>query len=132
MDSRTNHVLQSMISSGTNEDMKSEEIMASISQIVLNGKADAILTRNDFMALMVIKALRSLKLRIPEDVAVIGSDNIPVCRMVDPAITSVDHNNEFVAAKAVEMVTHLIERRSIPEDQRQIVVKPTLVVRESA
>jgi DNA-binding LacI/PurR family transcriptional regulator len=125
-------VLQSMISPGTSEDMKSEEIEKSISQIVLNGKADAILARNDFMALMAIKTLRSLKLRIPEDVAVIGSDKIPVCRMVDPMITSVDHNNEIVAAKAVEMVTHLIEGRSISEDQRQMVVKPTLVVRESA
>lgn len=50
---------------------------------------DAIICANDFMAISVLIALKERNLRIPEDVALAGFDDIEEARYLDPAITSV-------------------------------------------
>jgi LacI family transcriptional regulator len=56
---------------------------------VLAQKATAIIAHNDLMAIGVIKGMRRSGVRVPDDVSVIGFDNVALAEIVDPALTTV-------------------------------------------
>jgi LacI family transcriptional regulator len=56
---------------------------------VADGGATAVLAYNDQLAIGVIKGLRTLGLRVPGDVSVVGFDNIPFGELIDPPLTTV-------------------------------------------
>ena len=56
---------------------------------VSNDKVTAIFAQNDMMAIGIMKALKEKGLKIPEDVAVIGFDNIPLASFVTPMLSTV-------------------------------------------
>jgi LacI family transcriptional regulator len=91
----------------------------------------AVLAGTDFEALRVVHAARSLALRVPEDVAVIGVDNTElVCELADVPLSSVDTAGEEVGHRAAELLTAMIDGASPPEES--ILVPPLrLVTRES-
>lgn len=55
---------------------------------------EAIICVNDLTAVGVIKRLHAEKLRIPEDIAVVSYDNIDICEVVEPSLTSVAYDYE--------------------------------------
>lgn len=56
---------------------------------VSNDKVTAIFAQNDMMAIGIMKALKEKGLKIPEDIAVIGFDNIPLASFVTPMLSTV-------------------------------------------
>lgn len=104
-----------------------------VDHLVVNGKADAIIAANDIWAVWIIKALKRRNIRVPEDVAVIGFDNIDVAEMVDPELTTIDPDTPQVARQIVDMTCAQLdpESRVSGEDAPCIVVTPRLVVRQS-
>lgn len=96
-----------------------------------NGEAiRAIYVCNDMMALGVIRALHERGVRMPEDVAVMGHDNIQMAGMVFPALTTVDIRGVEWARIGAKMLIDLMKGR--PVDKRQVILQPRLVIRESA
>jgi LacI family transcriptional regulator len=68
----------------------------------------AIVSANDQMAFGVMNAARELGLKIPDDLAVVGFDNIPLSSYFDPPLTTVEIPMYEAGAEAMRMLIHLI------------------------
>jgi LacI family transcriptional regulator len=89
----------------------------------------AIFASNDVSALGVMEAVRDLGLRIPEDVSIVGFDDIPQASQVNPPLTTVRQPLEQMGHKAAQM---LLEYIADPDMPTQRVELPTeLIVRAS-
>ena len=115
-----------------NEQINEDIYLPAVKKLVFEQKADAILTTNDAMAAMVIKVLQKQKVRIPEDVAVIGYDNVDVAKLVSPSITTFDQNNDELSKAMVDLLLRVINGENIPPEKRNIIIEPLLIKRESA
>lgn len=89
----------------------------------------AIFASNDLMAIGAIRALQERALRVPEDVSVVGVDDIPVCRYLTPTLTTVRQPLGALANAGIMMLLRLIHRQPLQNDH--VVLKPELIVRES-
>ncbi len=90
---------------------------------------DALFCFNDVFAIAALKALRLLKRRVPEDVAVVGYDDISYAEFVQPSLTTVRIDKFLEGVVAFEM---LYERLSnLRTDPKQVVLDVELIVRES-
>lgn len=83
----------------------------------------------DFIALAVMKALHDLKLRIPEDVAVVGFDNIQLAEFLPVALTTIDGNNYKIGEIAARILLNQIT--SGTDEIQHVILTPKLVIRES-
>jgi DNA-binding LacI/PurR family transcriptional regulator len=91
---------------------------------------DGIFCRDDLSALGTLRALRVHGLRVPEDVAVVGWDDVTWAQFIQPTLTTIRPNSERLAHMALD----LLEERIAGEDGpgRHLIVEHSLVVRESA
>ncbi|MEP6573077.1 MAG: LacI family DNA-binding transcriptional regulator [Gemmatimonadota bacterium] len=90
----------------------------------------AIFAANDAMAIGALSALRSRGLRIPEEIAVAGFDDIPMARYVDPPLSSVHVNISALGARAAERLLFAIRHATTHAPQRET-LPTTLVLRGS-
>lgn len=96
---------------------------------------DAIFVANDQMALGAMQFFAEKKLRIPEDIGIVGFDNIAESAFFFPALTTVQQDQHNVAKIAVAEVTRIIEadwQGLDPEPAKSTILPPTLVVRQSS
>ncbi len=91
---------------------------------------DAVFCVNDLLALGAIRALVARGIRVPEDVAVVGFDDIEDGRFSWPTLTSVRPDKSGIAERAVELLQQRI-LRSTDEPARDVVAGHTLAVRQS-
>jgi LacI family repressor for deo operon, udp, cdd, tsx, nupC, and nupG len=85
---------------------------------------------NDLLAIGALRALREAGRRVPEDVAVVGFDDIEECRYTAPSLTSVAPDKRAVAASAVDLLVRRMDGEDQPEPQ-EVFPPFTLAVRES-
>ncbi|MDT0268438.1 LacI family DNA-binding transcriptional regulator [Streptomyces sp. DSM 44915] len=92
---------------------------------------DSVFCHNDLSATGVLQALRAAGRRVPDDVAVIGFDDIPSAAYTEPSLTTVRQPMQAMGeAAARRMLDHL---RGVTPLRRDAVVLPTeLVIRSSA
>lgn len=90
----------------------------------------ALFCANDLMALGAIAALREAGLRVPEDVAVVGFDDLPFAETAVPPLTTVRQPVAEMGAIAFRMVTRLAAGETL--ETERIVLETELVVRRSA
>jgi LacI family transcriptional regulator len=89
----------------------------------------AIFASNDIMALGVMDAVRSRGLRIPDDISIVGFDDIPQSAVVRPALTTVNQPLEKMGRVATQMLLDLLRQ---PEKESGRIELPTeLVIRDS-
>ncbi len=96
---------------------------------------DAVFVGNDQMALAVIQVACQKGLRIPEDLGIVGFDNIPESAFFYPPLTTVQQDQHVVGKVAVEETIQMIEsgwQGSAPIEPKSILLAPTLVVRQSS
>ena len=90
----------------------------------------AVTCYNDLVAVGVYRALAELGLRVPEDVSVVGFDDIPLCEYLTRPLTTVRVPMFEMGETAARMlVEHIEARQGIPP--KKVFVDATLVVRES-
>ncbi len=89
----------------------------------------AIFAGNDLMALGVYQAARELRLHIPEDVSVVGFDDLPVARWVGPPLTTVRQPLVQMAAAGARLALRLA--RGEHPSQTRVELATELVIRES-
>ena len=90
------------------------------------------LADNDFIAIGAMKAFKEQGYRIPEDVAVIGFDDLPIARFSDPALTTIHVPIHYMGALAVERL-HEIAADPVENDYPlNIQVNAGLVIRDTA
>jgi LacI family transcriptional regulator len=98
-------------------------------QRLLPYKPDAVFVASDTMALAAMRSIRGQGLRIPQDVAVVGFDDIPEANRVAPALTTVRQPITRIGAVAAETLIDMIESGStLP---RQMILPAELVIRDS-
>jgi len=91
---------------------------------------DGVFAANDAMAIGVLRRLRERGIRVPHDVAVIGMDDIDLCRIATPTLSTVTLLAAERGRIAGELLLDRIEGRAQGEWQR-VTVLPRLIVRES-
>ena len=89
----------------------------------------AVICCNDFYALQMIRQANLLGIKIPEELSIIGIDNVPNCEFSFPALTSIDHNAEEMGRLSVEALIKRIETPDRPT--RRISCNASLAIRES-
>ncbi len=94
-----------------------------------DGLFTALVCRNDYTAIGVCRGLQEAGIRVPEDVAVVGSGAIDMGEYVTPALTTLATPYEAIAEAAMELMLEQLAGRL--DDPRQITLKSPLVVRES-
>jgi GntR family transcriptional regulator of arabinose operon len=92
-------------------------------------RPDAIFAVNDLVALDVIHAAQRCGLRIPEDVALVGFDDLSFAAHLRPALTTVAQSLMDVGARAADLLINRIEGQVGPP--KHIVLPTDLIVRES-
>lgn len=89
----------------------------------------AIFAANDVMAFGVMEAIRECNLRIPEDVSVIGFDDIPEASRVHPPLTTIQQPLEEMGRLATRMLLELLRDPGI--GSRRVELPTKLIVRQS-
>ncbi|GAA5031512.1 LacI family DNA-binding transcriptional regulator [Streptomyces siamensis] len=91
---------------------------------------DAVVAHNDLAALGVLGALRDAGLRVPDDIAVIGFDDIPVARHTEPALSAVRQPMRETGEAAVRILLTHLEGQDWP--LTPVVLPTTVIARRSA
>ena len=105
---------------------------ADVLKTLLEGepRPTAIFAGNDRIALLVLKHLAALGLRVPEDVSLVGFDNLRFTEHLSPPLTTVDQPKAEMGRRAVEILLERIEL-GLGGEARREVFQPHLIVRES-
>lgn len=90
---------------------------------------DAIFAGNDLMAVGAMKALQDNGVAIPDEVSVVGCDNIDMATMTNPTLTTVYQPMKQIGMIAAEKMMSLVHDENVGE--KQTVVPTRLIVRES-
>jgi LacI family transcriptional regulator len=112
-------------------DMSSPELGYPVVQQLLATKQrfTAIVAFNDISAIGAIRALQDVNLRVPQDVSVIGFDDIKGASFTLPRLTTIRQPLAEIGRMATQSLLNRIHGTAIARDE--IVVDPKLVVRES-
>jgi LacI family transcriptional regulator len=98
-------------------------------QKLLPADPDAVFAANDMMAAGALRAIREAGLKVPEEIALVGFDDIPMAAQFDPPLTTIRQPIKRMGSLAVETLIEVIHQ---PEMQpRRIVLQPELIVRAS-
>lgn len=104
----------------------------SAAQRLLPVAPTAIFAANDTMAVGALKMLREAGLRVPQDIALVGFDDIPIASAIEPSLTTVRQPIVRLGSMAVEVLLSIIADTSENEMSVQRIVLPTeLVIRGS-
>jgi LacI family transcriptional regulator len=98
--------------------------------LTLKPRPTAVFAANDSMAIGCLFALRAAGVRVPEDVALAGFDDIPIARYLTPPLSSVHVPIAELGMRAMERLLHAVEHKNEHERRRETVAT-TLVVRGS-
>lgn len=110
-------------------EMNGFDVDATLDQLVVTQKVDAIIAQNDLVAAALISTLHQRGLRVPEDIAVAGADDSPMSRFYIPPLTTIRQVPEKVAAAVFDLLLQLIEKTT-PE-VGQVSIQPEVIFRES-
>jgi len=98
--------------------------------LALTPRPDGIFCYNDPMAIGAIHTILEAGLRIPEDIAVIGSGNLHYDGDLRVPLSSVDQRTEQIGERAARLTLSLLDSRERPRN-KTVILQPQLVVRAS-
>jgi LacI family transcriptional regulator len=78
-----------------------------------HGKVSAVFAQNDMMAIGAMKALKEKGLKVPEDIAVIGFDNIPLSSFVTPELSTVTVPVYELGKTAMKILSDLLAGQEV-------------------
>ena len=108
-----------------------EEARAATREMFMGERPDAVFVANDHMAIAVMDVLRhEIGLRVPEDVSVVGYDDVPSAAWPSYRLTTIRQPADLMVARTVELLVSQIERPDAAA--RRVSLDPKLIVRGSA
>jgi len=96
---------------------------------LLPARPDAVFVASDLMAVGALKALREAGLRVPEDVAIVGYDDVELARFTDPPLTTVRQPIYELGRMAVQLLLRQLEEGM--RDPQRVILPTELVIRSS-
>jgi LacI family repressor for deo operon, udp, cdd, tsx, nupC, and nupG len=91
--------------------------------LAISDRPTALFCENDEMAIGALKRIKEAGLSVPEDISLVGFDDIPLAQYCDPPLTTIAQLAEVFGHRAVEMLINLIEKKSNPQ---QHVILPSV------
>ena len=112
----------------------SEEAGIQAAQQILKMKVlpDGVFVANDSCAISCMKALMQNGISIPDDIAIIGFNNDPICRIVEPNLSTIDYPGYEMGEVAVRNLIHRMEGLNDNIITNTITLRSDLVIRESS
>lgn len=98
------------------------------SLLMAGQRPDAVVCYNDLVAIGLMHEAQSLGLRVPEDVAIAGFDDVPVAAFMQPALTTVNMRSEEQGEAAMRLLLETLSGDGAASD---ILLEPRLVPRAS-
>jgi LacI family transcriptional regulator len=92
-------------------------------------KATAIFACNDLMAVGVLNSCKKLNINVPEDLSIIGYDNIDLSKFVEPKLTTIDQNMFLLGTNAATLLLEKINSNN--KHSKRVILSNTLVDRDS-
>ncbi|WP_040486394.1 LacI family DNA-binding transcriptional regulator [Listeria grayi] len=109
---------------------KFEEGYTAAAPLVENKAVTAVFAASDLIAYGVIKQAQEAHLQIPEDLSLIGYDNLAFSKIVSISLTSIDQNIDLLGETAADLlVKRLTDKRA--SKAKQIKIKPVLIKNQS-
>jgi LacI family transcriptional regulator len=96
----------------------------------LKQRPSAIFASNDSMAIGALKGLHDAGIRVPEDIAIAGFDDIPIVRYIKPSLSSVHVPIYELGILAVQQLIHAVNGKNKHKKQ-QIIIPTKIITRES-
>jgi len=90
----------------------------------------AIFSGNDYLAVKSIEAINNNGLKVPEDISVIGYDNIKISSMIKVPLTTIRQPKYLLGKLAAEQLLEILENKS-DRKARRVILIPELVIRQS-
>jgi diguanylate cyclase (GGDEF)-like protein len=91
-------------------------------------KPDVIVFSNDNMAIAGLEKLKRRKIKVPNEIAITGFDNILESTFIEPSLSTVEQNLSELGEKAIELCHSLISGYEIP---KKIEIPTKMIIRES-
>lgn len=91
----------------------------------------AICAANDLLAIGCLRALRAAGRRVPEDVSLVGFNDMPLVDLIDPPLTTVRIPQYEMGRQAGELLLKLLENPRARRRRKPVSLAPTLIVRHS-
>ncbi len=117
---------RSLVAYGDFSEQSGEMAMRQL--LTLDPRPTAVFVASDVVAFGAVSAIKAAGLRIPEDMAVVGFDDIPLARYIDPPLTTVRLPAATLGRKAAEV---LLQRLADGGGRTSVILEAKLVVRES-
>ena len=103
---------------------------STLALLELSPRPTAIIAANDLVATVVIRTVRQVGLRVPQDISVIGNDDQPFSAFLDPSLTTVQLPLVEAGQRAVELLLAQVRGEGAAADQ--VTLPCPLIVRESS
>ncbi|MEO5995177.1 MAG: LacI family DNA-binding transcriptional regulator [Chitinophagaceae bacterium] len=97
-----------------------------------NNPPDAFFTISDYSALGVLRVALSMKLKVPEQIGIMGFANEPFTELISPGLSSVDQKSRKMGKDAVNVYFNYILQQKPGSKFRKQVIESSLVIRESS
>jgi DNA-binding LacI/PurR family transcriptional regulator len=98
----------------------------------MDNPPDGIFCANDTAAVSAIQYAKKEGIKIPEELAVIGFNNDPICEIIDPSLSSVHHPAEEMGEAAVRQATVMLGGETESDSPNRVVLDTYVVVRASS
>lgn len=89
----------------------------------------AVICSNDLTAIGVMKAFKAGGIKIPDDISIIGLDNIALTEIVSPALTTIELERYKIGSTAMGLLLNRIKDKKLPKQTG--IFKTKLIIRES-
>jgi len=99
--------------------------------LALNPRPTALFGTNNFLSIGIMKALRDAGMRVPEDITVIGFDDLPETMVVDPILTVAAQPAYKMGVLAAELLLKRLSEKMLPENQ-EIILPTEIIERQSS
>lgn len=93
--------------------------------LALPERPTAVFAANDLMAIATLEAARDIGLRVPEDLSVVGFDDVPEAALTTPPLTTVAQPIQRMGSEAIALLIELMAGREVPTDHIRL---PTRLV----
>ena len=105
---------------------------AAAADALLHSGATACIAFNDLLAIGMLGRLRERHVRVPEDISIVGCDDIFGADFCDPPLTTVSAPTERGARTAVSMLVAQLDSNTMVDSRRSVVLPTSLTIRRSS
>ncbi|HEX5553792.1 MAG TPA: LacI family DNA-binding transcriptional regulator [Chitinophagaceae bacterium] len=98
----------------------------------MDPRPDGAFITHDFSAAVFMKALKRKGIRTPEDIAIVGFNNDPICMLVEPQLSTINYTGPKIGEAAANHLVNHLEGTVSLADTDTIIIKSELIIRQSS